>query len=364
MEDTIVESPMDAPNDTIAGSEALLIKALPEHRIVAIHYKERIVWDRQNKMDLVFGGKGDGGGIYQIIETYNEWKEERDQVLEWNRQRQVLVAERIPQILGVERFAQLESLSSSFELVVTTPQSSNSNNSDSDDDSDNVVESYVQRALELFRQVRNDPTPSLQPSWIPTSDYLALDELSEFVAVLPNVEWRSMLLTEIARCMDRFERHTTNTTTNQKKQSSSSQQASSSTSSNNNNNNNNRPELLEDDLTETFVRGSGPGGQKVNKTSNRVVLVHGPTQLRVECQDTRSLQQNRKIARKRLLEKLDEQLNGSQSKVIMKQAKASQKKKQVKTKNRARQRKKQLEKEQQQLQEPSQQEEDAPEQWS
>jgi hypothetical protein len=37
--------------------------------------------------------------------------------------------------------------------------------------------------------------------------YLALDELSELVAVLPNVEWRSMLLTEIALRMDRFESH-------------------------------------------------------------------------------------------------------------------------------------------------------------
>ncbi|XP_033115666.1 uncharacterized protein LOC117115815 isoform X2 [Anneissia japonica] len=37
------------------------------------------------------------------------------------------------------------------------------------------------------------------------------------------------------------------------------------------------PELNEDDLEEQFVRGSGPGGQSTNKTSNCVVLKHKPT---------------------------------------------------------------------------------------
>lgn len=99
-------------------------------------------------------------------------------------------------------------------------------------------------------------------------------------------------------------------------------------------------------MIETFVRGSGPGGQKINKTSNRVVLVHEPTQLRVECQDTRSLQQNRKIARTRLKEKLDEYLNGSQSKVMVKQQKVAMKKQKSKSKSRSRLKKKLTEKQQ------------------
>lgn len=37
------------------------------------------------------------------------------------------------------------------------------------------------------------------------------------------------------------------------------------------------PELKPEDLEENFVRGSGPGGQAVNKTSNCVVLKHIPT---------------------------------------------------------------------------------------
>ena len=52
------------------------------------------------------------------------------------------------------------------------------------------------------------------------------------------------------------------------------------------------------------ILGSGPGGQSINKTNNNVQLLHKPTGIQVKCQETRSLQQNRKIARKILLEKV------------------------------------------------------------
>jgi hypothetical protein len=68
----------------------------------------------------------------------------------------------------------------------------------------------------------------------------------------------------------------------------------------------------------------------------------------VECQDTRSLQQNRKIARTRLKEKLDEYLNGSQSKLGLKQQKAAMKRQKSKSKNRSRLKKKLMEKQLQQ----------------
>ena len=45
------------------------------------------------------------------------------------------------------------------------------------------------------------------------------------------------------------------------------------------------PELNEDDLEEMFVRGSGPGGQATNKTSNCVVLKHTPTGISVKVYD-------------------------------------------------------------------------------
>ena len=55
--------------------------------------------------------------------------------------------------------------------------------------------------------------------------------------------------------------------------------------------------LNENDLLEEFVRGSGPGGQSINKSMNRVRLTHTPTGMTVTCQDQRDLTSNRKIAR-------------------------------------------------------------------
>ncbi|KAJ1877111.1 hypothetical protein H4R99_002672 [Coemansia sp. RSA 1722] len=72
--------------------------------------------------------------------------------------------------------------------------------------------------------------------------------------------------------------------------------------------------LKDEEIEEKHVRGWGNGGQKLNKTSSCVQLLHIPTNTMVICQDTRSLQQNRKIARKRLAEKLDHLANGEQSK--------------------------------------------------
>jgi peptide chain release factor len=35
--------------------------------------------------------------------------------------------------------------------------------------------------------------------------------------------------------------------------------------------------IREDDLEESFIRGTGAGGQKINKTSSTVVLRHKPS---------------------------------------------------------------------------------------
>ncbi|KAF7687562.1 hypothetical protein HF521_014790 [Silurus meridionalis] len=65
------------------------------------------------------------------------------------------------------------------------------------------------------------------------------------------------------------------------------------------------PVLNEEELEEQFVRGSGPGGQATNKTSNCVVLKHMPTGVVVKCHQTRSVELNRQRAREILQEKLD-----------------------------------------------------------
>lgn len=71
--------------------------------------------------------------------------------------------------------------------------------------------------------------------------------------------------------------------------------------------------IREDDLTEQFVRASGPGGQKVNKTSTCVSLRHGPSGIEVKCSKERSQALNRFLARRLVVEKLEERMRGEQS---------------------------------------------------
>lgn len=73
------------------------------------------------------------------------------------------------------------------------------------------------------------------------------------------------------------------------------------------------PKLDEHDLEEQFVKGSGPGGQGVNKTVNCCVIKHKPTGLVVKCHEQRSLEQNRRRAREIMVEKLDNLYNGDDS---------------------------------------------------
>lgn len=71
--------------------------------------------------------------------------------------------------------------------------------------------------------------------------------------------------------------------------------------------------IRERDLEEKFVRSSGAGGQKVNKTSTCVVLHHRPTGIRVKCQKERSQALNRFLARRILLDKIEAKLAGTRS---------------------------------------------------
>ncbi|MBP7033070.1 MAG: peptide chain release factor-like protein [Pseudomonadota bacterium] len=68
--------------------------------------------------------------------------------------------------------------------------------------------------------------------------------------------------------------------------------------------------VAESDFRETFVRSSGPGGQKVNKTSSCVQLVHLPTGLSVKCQRERSQAMNRFLARRLLLDRIEKLQKG------------------------------------------------------
>jgi len=71
--------------------------------------------------------------------------------------------------------------------------------------------------------------------------------------------------------------------------------------------------IREEDLEETFVRSAGPGGQKVNKTSSCVQLLHRPTGMLVKCQVSRSQALNRYHARRILADRIEAMIQGEQS---------------------------------------------------
>ncbi len=66
--------------------------------------------------------------------------------------------------------------------------------------------------------------------------------------------------------------------------------------------------ILERDIEEKFIRGTGRGGQKVNKTSSSVYLKHIPTGIEVKCMKERSQSVNRFLARRELAQKIEKQM--------------------------------------------------------
>ncbi len=76
--------------------------------------------------------------------------------------------------------------------------------------------------------------------------------------------------------------------------------------------------VFEDDLVEKFIRGTGSGGQKVNKTSSCVFLQHPPSHLEVKVQRERSREMNRFLAREEICERLEER--ESEKRLARKQA--------------------------------------------
>ena len=70
------------------------------------------------------------------------------------------------------------------------------------------------------------------------------------------------------------------------------------------------------EVDEQFVRGSGPGGQKINKTSSTVWLRHRPTGIEVRCQRERSQAANREIAWQELCAKLEARKRAAAAVVI------------------------------------------------
>jgi protein subunit release factor B len=63
--------------------------------------------------------------------------------------------------------------------------------------------------------------------------------------------------------------------------------------------------ILEKEIEEKFVRSSGSGGQKVNKTSTCVYLRHTPTGIEVKYMKERSQSLNRFFARRELIRQIE-----------------------------------------------------------
>jgi len=282
------------------------------------------VWDKQKRLDTVFGSmNGNGKTIDQVIEQYDEWKRQKDEYDEYNAQRQRDMAIQIRSVLGEHLFTSLKNISASLQNKSRIGKM----------ELPRDVEDYVQDAIVLFRKAwvvnggaNGSPTDgemTLYNPNMPQTDVESLDLFSDLVGLLPDDQLREQILLQIYKQVTLLD-------------PSRAAVGKNDSDGNKNKGQQQVQTLNEDDLTENFVRGSGAGGQKVNKTANKVLLVHDPTQLRVECQETRSLSQNRKIARKRLALKLDEYWNGSQSKTQQKIAKKVSKKQKTRNRNKAR----------------------------
>ena len=63
--------------------------------------------------------------------------------------------------------------------------------------------------------------------------------------------------------------------------------------------------IEEDDLVEKFIRGTGSGGQKINKTSSCVFLQHPASGQEIKVQRDRSREVNRFLAREALCDRLE-----------------------------------------------------------
>ncbi|MDD5026175.1 MAG: peptide chain release factor-like protein [Candidatus Peribacteraceae bacterium] len=68
------------------------------------------------------------------------------------------------------------------------------------------------------------------------------------------------------------------------------------------------------DIDEFFTRGSGHGGQKINKTESCVELTHRPTGITVRVQRFREQHLNRMAAYGLLIRKIEEKIRGAESK--------------------------------------------------
>lgn len=95
--------------------------------------------------------------------------------------------------------------------------------------------------------------------------------------------------------------------------------------------------IKKEDIEEKFIKSSGRGGQKVNKTSSAVFLRHKKTNISVKCGKARSQHLNRFLALRNLVEKIEAQMTGKSDKDLIKIEKIKKQKQTRKRKARKKQ---------------------------
>ncbi|CAG8018488.1 unnamed protein product [Penicillium salamii] len=92
-----------------------------------------------------------------------------------------------------------------------------------------------------------------------------------------------------------------------------------------------RIKINDADISISYLKGTGPGGQKINKTNSAVQIIHKPTGIVIKCQATRSQSHNAKTARSLLADRVEALEKGDKSRISLK-AEAAKKKKASKLK--------------------------------
>jgi len=85
--------------------------------------------------------------------------------------------------------------------------------------------------------------------------------------------------------------------------------------------------IKKEEIQERFIKSSGRGGQKVNKTNSAVFLRHLPTGVTVKCGKTRSQALNRFLAMRRLVEAVERYQTGAPTVQDIRRAKIRKQKK-------------------------------------
>ena len=65
-------------NDRVNGTERMLAKAIPQHRIAFVSYGNRLVWHRGRRVDRVYGsGLTPHCKLYDVVAEHDAWTKRR-----------------------------------------------------------------------------------------------------------------------------------------------------------------------------------------------------------------------------------------------------------------------------------------------